>query len=82
MDAPETATITLFLLHGDAKGLRKAEIGGWIGLAFAAPHTELGELLHREELGKPGVYILTGSDPNSGRARAYIGEAEVVGERI
>ncbi|HEY3900844.1 MAG TPA: GIY-YIG nuclease family protein [Chthoniobacter sp.] len=48
----------------------------------AAPRTELDDLLQREELDKPGVYILIGTHPESGAAHAYIGEAEVIRERL
>lgn len=77
-----SATIKLFLPRGDAKSLRTGEISNWTGKAIAAPRTELDELLRREELGKAGVYILSGSDPLSGSPRAYIGEAEVIRERL
>ena len=77
-----TATIKLFLPLGDAKSLRTAEISNWTGKAIAAPRTELDELLAREELEKAGVYILLGSDPVTNAARAYIGEAEVIRERL
>ena len=77
-----SATIKLFLPRGDAKSLRTAEISNWTGKAIAAPRTELDELFQREELDKAGVYILSGSDPLSGSPRAYIGEAEVIRERL
>ncbi len=77
-----SATIKLFLPHGDAKSLRTAEIMNWTGFAIAAPRTELDDLVQREELEKSGVYILTGTDPLSGLPRAYIGEAEVIRERL
>ena len=77
-----SATIKLFLPLGDAKSLRTAEISNWTGKAVAAPRTELDELLAREELDKAGVYILTGNDPASNIPRAYIGEAEVIRERL
>jgi hypothetical protein len=77
-----SATIKLFLPRGDAKSLRTAEISNWSGKAVAAPRTELDELLTREELDKPGVYILTGSDPKTNAPHAYIGEAEVIRERL
>jgi hypothetical protein len=77
-----SATIKLFLPRGDAKSLRTAEISNWTGKAVAAPRTELDDLLAREELDKAGVYILLGSDPLSGAARAYIGEAEVIRDRL
>jgi len=77
-----SATIKLFLPRGDAKSLRTAEISNWTGKAIAAPRTELDELLSREELEKAGVYILIGSDPTTNAPRAYIGEAEVIRERL
>ena len=77
-----SATIKLFLPRGDAKSLRTAEISNWTGKAVAAPRTELDELLAREELDKAGVYILIGSDPLTNAPRAYIGEAEVIRERL
>jgi hypothetical protein len=77
-----SATIKLFLPRGDAKSLRTAEISNWTGKAVAAPRTELNELLSREELDKAGVYILLGSDPLTNAPRAYIGEAEVIRDRL
>ena len=77
-----SATIKLFLPRGDAKSLRTAEISNWTGKAIAAPRTELDDLLRREELDKAGIYILSGVDPLSGSPRAYIGEAEVIRDRL
>jgi hypothetical protein len=77
-----SATIKLFLPRGDAKSLRTAEISNWSGKAIAAPRTELDDLLAREELDKAGVYILLGNDPHTNDPRAYIGEAEVIRERL
>ena len=77
-----SATIKLFLPLGDAKSLRTAEISNWTGKAIAAPRTELDQLLAREELDKAGVYILVGNDPQTNAPRAYIGEAEVIRDRL
>jgi len=77
-----SATIKLFLPRGDAKSLRTAEISNWTGKAVAAPRTEIDELLAREELDKAGVYILIGNDPLTNAPRAYIGEAEIIRERL
>jgi Domain of unknown function (DUF4357) len=77
-----SATIKLFLLRGDAKSLRTAEISNWTGKAIAAPRTEFDDLLAREELDKSGIYILIGTDPSTGSPHAYIGEAEVIRERL
>jgi hypothetical protein len=77
-----STTIKLFLPRGDAKSLRTAEILNWTGMAFAAPRTELDELLAREELDRAGVYILIGSDPLTNAPHAYIGEAEIIRDRL
>lgn len=77
-----TATIKLFLAQADAKRLRTAEISNWTGKAVAGPRLELEDLLARDEAYKPGVYFLTGTDPDSGKDTVYIGEAEIVRERI
>ncbi|MGL4608738.1 MAG: GIY-YIG nuclease family protein [Trueperaceae bacterium] len=78
----ETATITLYLPFGDAQKLRIAEISNWSGQAFAAPRTELETLLHREELEGSGVYFLLGTNPETGKPLAYIGEAEDLSNRL
>ena len=76
------ATIKLFLPLGDPKRLRTAEISNWSGKAVAAPRTDLDPLLEREELLKPGIYVLTGVNPNTGKPLCYIGEAEVIRDRL
>ena len=77
-----SATIKLFLAHGDPKRLRTAEISNWSGKAIAAPRTELDELLKRSEIGQSGGYILAGSDPMTGNPLAYVGEGEVLQQRL
>jgi hypothetical protein len=76
--------ITIFLQHGDANGLRSALVPVWNGKAFAAPRTELDELLAIEDLANTGVYILFGkADVLSGeKPHAYIGQAEVICDRL
>jgi hypothetical protein len=77
-----SATLKLFLPHGDAKRLRVGEVSNWTGKALAAPRTELDDLLLRDEAESAGIYFLFGSDPESGDALAYIGEAEVIRDRL
>jgi hypothetical protein len=77
-----SATIKLFLPHGDAKRLRVGEVSNWTGKALAAPRTELDDLLAREELENAGVYFLLGTNPDTGNPKAYIGEAEVIRDRL
>jgi len=77
-----SATIRLYLPHGDPKRLRIAEVSNWTGKALAAPRTELDDLLHRDELTRSGVYFLVGNDPIDGNPLAYIGEAEAIRDRL
>lgn len=76
------ATIKLFLIKGEAQSLRTAELLNWTGKAIAGPRSELDDLLAREELDRSGVYLLIGPDPESAKPAAYIGEAEIVRDRL
>src|SRR5438093_4285540 len=77
-----SATIKLFLPYGDGTRLRTAEISNWSGKALAAPRTDFDGLLAREELEGSGIYILIGTDPATSKPMAYIGEAEILSERL
>ena len=77
-----TATLKIFLAFADPKRLRTAELSGWTGKAVAGPRSEFDEVLAREESLSPGVYFLTGIDPESNKHAIYIGEAECIRDRI
>jgi hypothetical protein len=77
-----SATLKIFLVHGDAKRLRTAELSNWTGKAVAGPRSEFDGLLAREEAQKSGVYFLTGSDPETGKNAVYVGEAESIRDRL
>lgn len=77
-----SATIKLFLVHGDAKRLRTAELSNWTGKAVAGPRSELDGVLAREEATKSGVYFLSGIDSESGKPAVYVGEAESIRDRL
>lgn len=78
----QTATVRIFLTKGSPTSVRTAEISNWTGKAVAGPRSQIEDILTREEAGKPGVYFLTGINPESGRERVYIGEAEIIRNRI
>jgi len=69
-------TVKLFLVEGTVGGLRTAEVGNWTGHMIAARRSDLADLLRRDESKRTGVYILWGDD------QAYIGEADVIRERL
>ena len=75
-------TIKLYLVHGQADGLRTAEISNWSGKAIAGPRSDLSSLRQRKELAAPGVYFLVGEDEDTGRRKIYVGEAENVADRL
>jgi len=77
-----TATIRIFLVHGDPKRLRTAELSNWTGKAVAGPRSEFEGVIGREECGSSGVYFLTGNDPESGKPALYVGEAENIRDRV
>lgn len=78
----DTATVKIFLAKGSPTSVRTAEISNWTGKAVAGPRSQIEDMLKREEAGKPGVYFLSGINPETGRDRVYIGEAEVIRNRI
>lgn len=77
-----SATIKIFLPHGDPKRLRTAELSNWIGKAVAGPRSEFDSILSRDESSSAGIYFLTGIDPETGRPSVYIGEAESIRDRV
>jgi hypothetical protein len=77
-----SATIKIFLAHGDPKRLRTAELSNWTGKAVAGPRSEFDSVLAREESQNSGVYFLTGTDPETGKSAVYIGEAESIKDRV
>ncbi len=76
------ATIKIFLVHGDPKRLRTAELTNWTIQAVAGPRSEFEGVIGREESGRSGVYFLTGNDSESGKPAIYVGEAENIKDRV
>lgn len=75
--------IKLFLVDGSPGGLSTAEITNWTGHVLTGPRSDLAELLRRPEASRTGVYLLLGDDESAvGNARCYVGEADVVGDRL
>jgi hypothetical protein len=85
MSATDTLgrTIQLFLVDGSPSGLIIASIHGWTGAVLVSTQSTFDRLLKRAEVGRTGIYILYGPDPEDAlRMRTYIGEADSVRERI
>lgn len=81
---PGGTSINIFLPDGNPDGVRLVFRSHWTGIAVAAPRSRYAQArLDREELRKPGIYVLVGpaEDP-SYEARIYIGEGEDPRTRI
>jgi len=75
--------IKLFLVDGTPGGLTTAEITNWTGHVLQARRSDLADLLKRDESQRTGVYLLLGDDEAAvGETRCYIGEADVVADRL
>lgn len=79
--SPRPTSIRIFLADGVPEGLRIVEKSNWTGRAVVASRSHLDRALSRDELGQPGVYVLTGPSED-GAARVYIGEADVLRDRL
>ncbi|MGB9331517.1 MAG: GIY-YIG nuclease family protein [Steroidobacteraceae bacterium] len=74
-------SIRILLADGVPEGLRIVEKPSWTGRAVVASRSQVDRALAREELGQPGLYVLTGTS-ESGVRRLYIGEADVLRDRL
>jgi len=75
--------IKVFLVDGTPGGLTTAEILNWTGHVLQAQRSDLADLLKRDEAQRTGVYLLLGDDESAiGETRCYIGEADVVADRL
>lgn len=74
-------SIRIFLSDGSPDGIRIVSKSNWVGQAVVASRAQIGDALKRDELDRPGVYLLLGLG-ESGAERLYIGEADVLGERL
>lgn len=75
--------IKLFLADGTPGGLTTAEITNWTGHVLSARRSDLADLLKRVEAQRTGAYLLLGEDEAAiENTRCYIGEADVVAERL
>lgn len=76
-------SVRLFLVEGKPTGLITAEIMNWTGHVLTGPRSGLPQFLSRPEIGKTGVYFLSGYDPeNPDTLVLYIGESDHVGIRL
>ena len=74
-------SIRIFLVDGSPDGVRIVEKSNWTGRAVVASRTQLPDALQRDDLARPGVYVLAGTG-DDGESRLYVGEADVLCGRL
>ena len=75
--------IRLFLAEGVSDGLWVVEKSNWTGIGLVCPRASYPSARTRDELARPGVYVLVGpSEEGADRSRVYVGEADVLSKRL
>ena len=75
--------LRLFVPSGLPEGMRIVEKSNWSGIGYVIPRSQLKEFTERPEASRPGVYVITGPDPEDGGTDlATIGEADPLGRRL
>ena len=77
----QPTSIKIFLADGTPDGIRIVEKSNWTGRAVVASRAQLADALKRNEMARPGVYVLVGPGA-SGGSRVYVGEADVLRDRL
>jgi hypothetical protein len=75
-------SIRIFLAEGRPDGIRVVEKSNWTGVALVSSRADIAVALHRAEFGGPGVYVLTGPSDDGTSPVLYIGEADVLRDRL
>jgi len=76
-------TIQVFLPSGNARGIRRARVGGRTVRAIQIPRPKLSEAGGQENISEPGVYFLFNRrTDDTSKPLAYIGKAENCYKRL
>lgn len=68
-------TVTLFLMDGSPSRRIKCSLSNWVGKVYLIPRTDLPRSKDRPELNQTGIYLLFGTDTESGDDLVYVGQA-------
>lgn len=75
-------SVRIFLPTGEPEGLRIVEKSNWTGVGIVFPRARFAEAREREELKRPGVYVLWGPGESGHLSRVYVGEGDTVLPRL
>lgn len=68
-------TVQMFLMDGTPTGRIKCSLDNWVGRVYLIPRTEITPSKDRPELNQTGIYLLFGTDSDTGEELVYIGQA-------
>ncbi|MBM7817403.1 hypothetical protein JOE56_002097 [Brevibacterium paucivorans] len=69
-------TAHLFLIDGTPNGRIKCSLSNWIGKVYLIPRTEIERSKNRVHLNQTGVYLLFGTEADTGEQFLYVGQAK------
>lgn len=75
-------SVRIFIPTGEPDGLRVVEKSNWTGQGLVVPKSQFADARQRPELQRTGVYIMWGPGETGQMPQAYIGEGDVVIERL
>jgi hypothetical protein len=75
-------SLRIFLPDGTPEGVRILEKSNWTGCGVYFPRSVFAEAKKRDEFGRTGVYILVGGSEDQVRPTVYIGQGDVVRDRL
>ena len=82
MDQASGFSVRIFIPSGDPEGLRVISKSNWSGEELVFPRSLFGDVRHREELDRTGVYMLRGPGETEQLPRVYVGEGDVLVRRL
>ena len=75
-------SVRVFIPSGNPEGPRVIEKSNWTGLGLVFPRSLFKEIRGRDELKRPGVYVLWGPSDSGQLPRAYVGQGDEVLRRL
>ena len=75
-------TITILLAEGRSDGLRLVTKSNWNGAGLICPRNRYSSVKRRDEFSRSGVYLLVGFSEDATHPAVYIGQGDVVRDRL
>lgn len=79
---PQAFSIEVFLPDGDPDGIKIVQKVFWSGEGLIIPRALFARAKQLEQLDRPGVYVLVGTDDTAQLPRVYVGEGDPVLPRL